>query len=80
MNGVKSQSIYVVGGSVGSENLQSLLVFHHKITQNRAEKIVRLLLCNTSTKNNLYVNIKEKHCSVTESLSKIFNSYTSSKY
>ena len=71
--------MYMVGESIGSENLQSLLVFHHKITQNRAGEIVRLLLCTTSTKNNLYVSIKKKPCSVTKSLSKIFNSYTSSK-
>ena len=69
----------MVGKSVESENLQSLLVFHHKMTQNRAGEVVRLLLCTISTKNNLYVSIKKKRCSVTKSSSKIFNSYTSSK-
>ena len=69
----------MVGKSVKSENLPSLLVFHHKITQNRAGGIIRLLLCTMSIKNNLYVSIKMKHCNVTKSSSKMFNSYTRSK-
>ena len=72
-------SMRSAGGGM-HENLQSLLVFQHKIAQNRAGEIGRLLLYTISTKNNLYVSIKKKHCSVTKTSSKIFNSYPSSKY